>query len=231
MSDKVLVIMLGHKSMTGKDTFFSFVKDLGFKRVAFADKLKSTVADLYNFSHDQMHGNSKDVMDERYPNDFDPKEYPVPAVDGSLTPKLLNFTVPVKAIANPEYKEFFTPRRILQIFGQQQRSLDPDIWAKYIFNVEIPKLVAEGHNKIVVTDFRFRNEAKVAQRWQEANKESGLLKLVKINRPGILARSGASDISENDLNDFDGWNDVIVNNDSIEAYRDQVLALIDKYSI
>ena len=133
MSDKILVILLGHKSMTGKDTFFSFIKDRGFTRVAFADKLKSTVADLYNFSHDQMHGNSKDVMDTRYPNLIDPEFIRVKGLFG--------FSRKVK---NPDYKPFLTPRRILQIFGQQQRALDPNIWANYVFNVEIARLVKEG---------------------------------------------------------------------------------------
>lgn len=217
---KLTVLMLGHKSLVGKDTFFSFAKEEGFVRVAFADKLKETVADLYNFSHDQMHGDLKDVMDERYPNLIDPKIISTPQFEGVG----IRAGGPIVERPNPDYKPFLTPRRVLQLFGQQQRSLFPDIWAAYIFNVKIPALVAEGHNKFVVTDFRFRNEANVALEWSKRNPDADL-RLIKINRD-IIARSGAGDISENDLNDFNCWSHQLQNNDTVDTFKSQVVELL-----
>lgn len=217
---KLTVLMLGHKSLVGKDTFFSFAKEEGFVRVAFADKLKETVADLYNFSHEQMHGDYKDVEDMRYPNLIDS---PTIKTLTSLGEGVRGVG-PAVEIPNPDYKPFLTPRRVLQLFGQQQRALFPDIWAAYIFNVKIPELVKQGHSKFVVTDFRFRNEAKVALEWSQKNTDADL-RLIKITRD-ILARSGAGDISENDLNDFNCWSHQVSNNGSVEDFKLQVQQLL-----
>lgn len=228
MSNETLVLMLGHKSLVGKDTFFSFAKDYGFVRAAFADKLKSTVADLYGFNHEQMHGSMKDTMDTRYPNIFDQQKIlcnyddPDPTKEEGITDLARRCFIKV----NPDYKPLLTPRRILQIFGQQQRSLFPDIWAAYVFNSEIPKLVEQGHNKIVITDFRFKNEARVALSWSQQAGNS--LKIIKINRPSVIAKTGAGDISENDLNDFQQWDEMLDNSKDLEAYKATCITLIEK---
>ena len=217
----ITVLQLGSKSLVGKDTFFNTAKEYGFIRVAFADKLKNTVMDLYNFSHEQMYGNLKDIEDTRYPNTVDEKSILKPewadsiddvnlALDNGVTYKSM-------LMPNQDYKPFFTPRRILQIFGQQQRLLFPDIWAAYIFSTEIPRLVEEGHTKFIVTDFRFKNEAQVAMRWKNTSINNKLY-LIKINRD-IFAKSGSNDISEHDLDDFTGWNFELNNNSTLENYN------------
>jgi len=212
--------MLGYRSLTGKDTFFSFAKDLDYKRLAFADCLKDTVADLYNFSHEQMHGDYKDVEDTRYLNLVDPKTI---TVFGHLGVGVRGVGPPIE-IPNPDYKKFLTPRRVLQIFGQDQRKLFPDIWASYIFNTKVPELISQGHTKIVITDFRFRNEADVALRWSETRPDIDL-KLINIKRD-VIARSGANDISENDLNTFSKWHYTLDNNSTLVSFGDKVTSLL-----
>jgi len=227
--NKSLVLMLGHKSMSGKDHFFSLSKsEFGFQRLAFADRLKSVVADLYNFSHDQMHGNLKDVMDERYPNYKDPKTL-IEWEEDDYGP-MVGLEGYSKEVPNPDYKPLLTPRRILQIFGQDQRSLFADIWASYVFNVEIPRLQALGHNKFIVTDFRFKNEASVALKWANKHSDSFDLKFVKINRPSVTAKTAAGDISENDLNDFQSWHHIIENDSTLEVYESRVIEFLKTLS-
>lgn len=210
MTEKITVLMLGHKSLSGKDSFYDAIKDLGFIRLSFADKLKDTVADLYGFSHDQMHGNSKDIQDTRYPNKIDAEwiESIVPGRAGPLRTK------------NPDFLPYLTPRRVLQLFGQQQRSLYSDIWASYIFNIKVPQLVAQGHKNFVVTDFRFKNEGEVAFKWS-ATTPNASLTLIKIERPGVLAKTASNDISENDLNDFTRWDMVLKNDSTLETFQDK----------
>lgn len=206
------VIMLGHKSLVGKDTFYEFAKDFGYVRLAFADKLKQIVMDLYNFNYDQLHGNSKDIEDFRYINTVDYNNSQTSNSDNTLT-------------YTKNSKIYFTPRRILQIFGQDQRKLYPDIWASYIFYVEIPRLAALGFNKFIITDFRFKNEFKVASEWEQ--KTGNKLTVVKIHRD-IIAKSGKEDISEHDLDDFTYWEYTINNTKSINEYRENVLDFIKK---
>lgn len=65
---KVITLLLGHKAEVGKDTLGNLlVERNGFTRFGFADKLKDTVADLYNFSHTQMYEHdAKNAIDPRY---------------------------------------------------------------------------------------------------------------------------------------------------------------------
>jgi len=210
MNDKVTVVLLGHKARAGKDTTAEFVEELGFKRAAFADKLKHTVMDLYNFSNAQMFGDEKEIQDERYPN----------LIDAEVTMNYNNGEY--ITASNPDYLPHFTPRRILQLFGQQQRSLNPDIWAAYVFNSTLTRMMEEGCNKVGDTDFRFKNEAVVAARWAEQDPENRSLYVVKVHRPGVFAGSGANDISEIDLDDYE-FQHTILNDGSLEDLKNKAL--------
>lgn len=206
MTEKITVFMLSGKSRNGKDALFEACKEVcGWKKVAFADALKSKVADLYNFSHEQMYCNLKDEQDERYPNLYDPAFIKATLPTG-LRQDGFQFA---PTIVNPDYKPFLTPRRVLQVFGQDQRKLFPDIWASYVFSTAIPNCIKEGFNSFVVTDLRFKNEIKVAESFK--NNNFNIVK-VRVNRPGVGALSGANDISETDLDDYKGW-DFIIQND------------------
>lgn len=63
-----VVIMLGHQAGVGKDTLGEhLIQSEGFQRLAFADKLKNVVADLYGFTNEQMYTDQgKNTVDERY---------------------------------------------------------------------------------------------------------------------------------------------------------------------
>jgi hypothetical protein len=63
----VRVILLGHQARVGKDTVADFlVANKRFKKLSFANKLKTTVKDLYSFSDSQVFGDDKDQIDSRY---------------------------------------------------------------------------------------------------------------------------------------------------------------------
>lgn len=210
------IIMLGHKAQVGKDTFFNIAEPLGYKRFAFADRLKEVVADLYQFSYDQMYGALKDVEDSRYPNIYD-KPLLIKYEEDAYGPMPWEpYEVP-----NPEYRSYLTPRRILQVFGQQMRSIYPDIWASYAYNVTAKDLLTKYDN-LILTDFRFKNEALFAERWCKDNNVH--LIFIKVNRSILI--NNASDISENDLNEFSRWNYIISNDSTLEAYKDKVITLL-----
>lgn len=221
--EKPIVILLGHKAQTGKDTLASFfVKRHGFKRYAFADKLKDVVADLYGFTQNQMYGDEKEIQDERYVNNYDEEKL------------LLPFGQVVCAWQpNPIYRPHLTPRRILQIFGQQQRALYPDIWAAYVYRC-IQKDIDSGHTRFVIADFRFPNEYNVALKdfgFQTALHSAcgPLLLPVKIERQIDKEISGNTDISETALNDFKLWNETILNNRSKAELFNHGFEILKKY--
>lgn len=67
MLSRVEVVLLGYQKQAGKDTLAKLLCERdGFVRVAFADKLKEIAADLWGFSHEQIHGDRKEVVDPRY---------------------------------------------------------------------------------------------------------------------------------------------------------------------
>lgn len=213
------IYLASGKSMNGKDSLYLQCKEkVGWKQLAFATKLKEVVADLYNFSDEQMYGSLKDVEDKRYPNIYDPKEIIAYESDDYGEMFWTDHLVP-----NTIYKPYLTPRRILQIFGQQQRALFPDIWAAYVFNTTIKNYVKEGYNKFIVTDVRFKNEIVVANNLKP---EGSILVRVRINRPGVVAKSNPNDISETDLDDYNNWDYTIDNTSTLEDLRIKGLNLV-----
>lgn len=190
------VVMLGHQARVGKDTLAEIlVREKQFIRTAFADALKDSVEYLYDLSHEQLYGSLKETMDTRYPNHRDSSD-------------------------QPDYKPFLTPRRILQLYGQDQRSLYPNIWAELVFR-DINR--SEYTENYVITDFRFPNEYDVAKKWESESPLTRKLFVVKIERDldKREAISGSTDSSETALLNFEHWDAVIQNNSSPEVlYND-----------
>lgn len=211
------VILLGSQAHVGKDTLGELlIENDGFIRFGFADKLKEVVADLYGFSHEQMHGDLKNVPDGRYTKqiwcgdcDNDPSQ-------GGWQSHIL------------------TPREVLQDFGQEQRKRFPDIWADYVCRQIAGYPTCSGiakssapwtkHDKFVITDFRFPNEHTVVKRFAE--QYGWDVAAIKLNRPDELRGevAGATNISETALDDFSEWNYVIENDTNsrgilYESYR------------
>jgi hypothetical protein len=218
MSDKVTVYLISGKAGNGKDAMFKLAENnVGWKRGAFADELKETVKKLYGLSDEQVYGNLKDVQDERYPNFVDPQRIW----------KLKFGLIPWK-VKNPEYLPYLTPRRILQVFGQQQRALCPTLWADYLFRETIPGLVKEGYRQIAVTDTRFPNEIETGEKWllkTEPGLEKRLVK-VRVVRPNKFSKSCKSDESEVALDKYGDWDHIVVNDSSLSQLKKKVLNII-----
>lgn len=111
-------------------------------------------------------------------------------------------------------------RRILQWWGTEyRRAQDPDYWTK-AWEAALAEL-ADRSAHILVDDVRFHNEVDVVQR------NGGIL--IRVERPGF---NGANDhSSENSLDDFTGWNMILLNDGSLEQFlrqvEDKVLTLLE----
>lgn len=61
------VIIFGTKKRSGKDTASDFlVKEFNYIKLSFAAKFKSILKYIYLLSDEQLNGNLKDIIDERY---------------------------------------------------------------------------------------------------------------------------------------------------------------------
>lgn len=106
-------------------------------------------------------------------------------------------------------------RRILQWWGTEyRRAQDHDYWTK-----AWEKKVVQYDLRVtdvLVDDVRFMNELKTIKG------QGGML--IKIDRPGFAA--GGNHASEISLDDYREWDEVILNDGSLEQFREKVAGLI-----
>lgn len=109
-----------------------------------------------------------------------------------------------------------TVRRILQWWGTEyRRAQDPDYWTKAwqrkVQQYDLTRL------HILIDDVRFINELKTI---------TGLGgKIIKIDRPGFAA--GGNHASETSLDGYDDWDRVILNNGTLDQFKERVAELAE----
>lgn len=198
------LIGFGYKLGVGKTTCADFLK--GFTKLSFASGVKEETAEFLHhmgvpFRHENLYGSQKD-KDETFFVDI-PRWC-------HLTPVKL-FTPAKEFISHskPGYVSL-TFRQILQLFGTEyRRRQDPDYWVKRLEE----KL--KGHERVVIDDVRFPNEVEMIHRLGG--------RVIRIDRPGPAESTHASEI---ELDSFDGWDDVIVNDGTLRELDEKVRGVI-----
>lgn len=108
-------------------------------------------------------------------------------------------------------------RLFLQWYGSEyRRSINPSYWVGRVAQ----RIADEKPEIALLSDVRYPNEIAFCQKYGEA---------IKINRPCLpqLAEMAKNHSSETSLDSFDGWDDVIKNDSSIEEFRERVLFSFD----
>lgn len=106
--------------------------------VSFADPIKEFARDVFDFSPDQVYGNSKEAPDKRYPR--------------------------VHNEPTGSYKTYLTPRYAMQRLGTEWgRDCYPDIWVDYAMRRADKILTRNEAQLVVIPDVRFVNEAVAIQ--------------------------------------------------------------------
>lgn len=129
-------------------------------------------------------------------------------------PKWGEFVAANQEIQDDAGRTALTVRRILQWWGTEyRRAQDPDYWTK-AWGRKVEGLDLEALH-VLVDDVRFMNELQVI-------KEHGGL-VVKVVRPGF---DGANNhASETSLDDYHAWDGILVNDDSLDLFKEKSLAL------
>ncbi len=130
-----MLIGVSGKARSGKDTFATMLakalqKQTGqaYVLMAYAHELKIRVQKDFDLSYEQLWGNEKEIEDKRY-------------VQGRWS-------------SNPDKKVYWTPREIMQSYGQFFRTIHYDFWVEELFRIVKEK---EFEN-VIVTDVRHINE-------------------------------------------------------------------------
>ena len=136
---KGIVIGLGHKIRTGKDTAAkALVRELGFTQASFANALKQEIIDtiprtLLAYAEEHFSGEEYDSRDRA----------------DQINDLIYTNRTPVT-------------RALLQEWGTElRRSEDEDYWVK---KLEKQIIAGDYGNRVVITDMRFPNEAAMVRR-------------------------------------------------------------------
>ena len=155
------------QSKSGKDTLGNYlVEKFGGVRISLADPLKSAVQSMFGLPDDVWWGGSED-RNKNYEGINKVLQWNHPIVKDIDIKLLLDWLV--------QFKDGFTPRKVLQTFGTEVvRSFNPDLWVEIAIKTSLsllnggyeydkkdglipnPKATAPG--LVVISDGRFRNE-------------------------------------------------------------------------
>lgn len=155
--------------------------------------------------------------------------------------QIFKFAQPIYDIMKATHEiagvDTFKDTKLLTWIGTDwARAINENIWVDHCLN-RIHQAERQGCylsneafvNNFFVTDVRFPNEA-------EALKNNGFF-LVKIDRRTRPQEERAAHMSENALNDYNGWDFVIDNNGTIEELYEQLQSIVqvikisEKYNI
>ncbi len=181
-----MIISIIGKARSGKNTFAEILAEEIFNLVrkryvlmAYAHELKNRVQRDFDLSYEQLWGNEKEIPDKRY----------------------------------PKYKEgsniFWTPREIMQDYGELYRSVDYDFWVKELFRV----IDEKEYTNVIITDVRHPNEA------DPVINRGGLIIKITSNRDNKEQVHGENHISETAMDNYDKVDFHITNDGSIEDLR------------
>lgn len=134
-----------------------------------------------------------------------------------------------QAFKNTDSPLEITWGRLMQLYGQKMREIDPNYWI-HVFNKYINDTdPVEGKEIIIIPDVRFKNEASYV-------KNAGGI-LVRINGPsrieGATKKGGRSPdhSSETELDNYNGFDYVFDNNGTLEDVELETIKIIEKFKI
>ena len=223
-----IVIGLGYIARSGKDTIADYlVREYSFKKLSFAWALKEGIGrKVFGFSDDQLYGDKKETVDEFWNSHLKIYQH-IYRCDGceisetEIVPderEPNEFTKPCGECG--EWLSFdegkllpITPRLILQLAGTEagRHVFGQNIWV----NTVARQMNNSSHDKWVIPDVRFPNEANSILKWNG--------KLFRVERKIAKASGGAKlHPSETSLSKYKKWTDVIINNSTMEDLYSQV---------
>ena len=198
------LIGFGYKLGVGKTTCANFLKE--YTKLSFASGVKEETAEFLAhlgvaFEHRHLYGSQKDKEEVFFVD--------IPRWCHMTPVKLFTPAKEVISHSKPGYVSL-TFRQLLQLWGTEYRRLqDPDYWVKRL------EAKLHGLERVVIDDVRFLNEVEMIQRLGG--------KVIRIDRPGPAESTHASEI---ELDSFDGWDDVIVNDGTLRELEEKARGVI-----
>lgn len=189
-----MLIGIVGKARSGKDTFAEMLAselfDVTRKKyvlMAYAQELKLRVQKDFDLSYDQLWGNLKEEYDKRYHKNR-----------GNSIAGRRDYS---------EIKEnFWTPREIMQAYGEFYRSVDHEFWVKNLFRV----IEDKKYSNVILTDVRHPNEA------DPVIERNGYIIKVTSDREDKPNIHGSNHISETAMDDYNKIDFYVHNDGTLE---------------
>jgi hypothetical protein len=173
-----MIIGVTGKARSGKDTFAELLAEelyestgRKFILMAYASELKNRVQKDFDLAYDQLWGDQKEVEDKRYLKR-----------DDQLQASNIGGTV--------EKGSYWTPREIMQAYGQFFRTVHYNFWVDALFRT----ISYKEYGNVIITDVRHPNEA------DPIRDRGGLV--IKVTRDNKDDIHGMEHISETAMDDY-----------------------------
>lgn len=197
---KIFIILISGKKQNGKDTLGGYIREHLTRGLNDDDNLR--VITLRAFA-DTLKSAAQDLF-------------------GLTTEQL--YSQNEKEIVDKRYNK--TPRVILQEFGTKMREIYPNIWIDLTYqDIDVDTDFCDKFT--IITDCRYKNEIEQIKRLtRKDNKDVNILTF-RINRPSLP--NNDPHISEIDLDDYEHWDEVIINDGTLEDLEEKAKCLVNKY--
>jgi len=189
------------KARSGKNTFADFLSEALYEKthrtfiqMAYAKTLKDRIQSDFDLSWEQLWGDEKEIEDKRYQK--------------QMTTLTGTVNTPVS---------YWTPREIMQAYGQFFRIIDYDFWVKELFRVMEDK---EFEN-VIITDIRHPNEA------DPIKKRGGYIIKIQSEREITSTVHNQEHISETAMDNYKRVDFIIANNGTLHDLRAAAMNTVD----
>lgn len=189
---------------SGKDTFAKMLAEELYKQtdrlfilMAYAHELKLRVQKDFDLSYEQLWGAEKEIEDKRYKRPFE-------------------YHGGVRADKDKLPNIYWTPREIMQNYGQFYRTIDYNFWVKHLFNI----IEQNDYKNVIITDIRYPNEAQPI-----VDKGGYIIRMNRENKTGIHNQYHSSEIS---MNNYDKIDFIIQNNGTFDELKFNVVGVAEQ---
>ena len=198
-----LLIGITGLARSGKDTFAKMLAEGLYKQtdrlfilMAYAHELKLKVQKDFDLSYEQLWGDEKEIGDKRF--------------------------IKNKSIWIAEYQgdiglvEYWTPREIMQNYGQFYRTIDYDFWVKHLFSI----IKRNDYKNVIITDIRYPNEAQPI-----VDRDGYIVRMIREDKTEIHNQYHSSEVS---MSDYDKIDFIIQNNGTFDELKLNVVDVAEQ---
>jgi cytidylate kinase len=202
-----LLVGITGLARSGKDTVAKILVEELYKQtdrlfilMAYAHELKLKVQKDFGLSYEQLWGAEKEIEDKRYKRPF-------------------TYRGGVRADRDELPNIYWTPREIMQNYGQFYRTINYNFWVKHLFNI----IERNNYKNVIITDVRYQNEAQPIV-------DSGgyVLRIIRDNKAEIHNQQHVSEIA---MNNYDKIDFIIDNNRTLDELKLNVVDIVEQIVI